>query len=77
MAMELMLEHPGLTATPVRPVAPTLPCERAREIILEDLRPEPRSSVSHEEYSSFMWHMCWCEECMGYERALDAPWWVA
>ena len=49
-------------------------CSRAREILRDDLRPEPRVSVSAGEYSDFMWHMCWCPECIAYEHALEPPW---
>lgn len=56
------------------PGSSTTTCERAREILRDDLRPEPRMEVSGEEYSDFMWHMCWCPDCVSYERALDPPW---
>jgi hypothetical protein len=49
-------------------------CTRAKEILRDDLRPEPRVSVSAGEYSDFMWHICWCPECVAYERALEPPW---
>ena len=51
-----------------------LSCGRAREILRDDLRPQPQLSVSPGEYSDFMWHMCWCPECLAYERALEPPW---
>jgi hypothetical protein len=49
-------------------------CERARQILLDDLRPERQIAVSREEYAEFMWHMCWCPACVAYERALEPPW---
>jgi hypothetical protein len=61
-------------ASPLVLAESVLSCARAREILRDDLRPQPQLSVSTGEYSDFMWHMCWCPDCIAYERALEPPW---
>lgn len=76
MSAGAVLNSAVSSGTTVNLVESAINCERVREILRDDLRPEPRVAVSAGEYSDFMWHLCWCPECVAYERALEPPWMI-